>query len=86
MDENRKHRAALEHATRMNHEGVIKLHLSGGQVDWSRLWTAVGYFHDGAGSSFQKPCCGHEWAQLLRDTGRSSGTMSDSVREGFLLC
>ena len=77
---------ALNHAARRTHEAAIKLHLSGGQVDKVNLWLAVGYFHEGAGASLEKPCCQHAWADLLRITGRSPQATADSLCGNFRRC
>jgi hypothetical protein len=86
MTHSREEHAAIERARRMAHESAIKVHLSGGQVDKRRLWMAVGYFHDGAGASFEKPCCEHAWIDLLRETGQAAVLTLSSLSGKFRRC
>jgi len=78
MYESRRSRAAAEHAERRTNESIIKVYLSGGRIERADLWTAVAYFHNGAGSGMEKPCCEHSWASLLRETGRVPAATPDS--------
>lgn len=77
---------AAEHATKKTHESVIRIHLSGGRVEKTNLWAAVGYFHDGGGSAFEKPCSEELWTRLLEESGRIPTATLDSFSGNFRYC
>ena len=56
------------------HEEHVRSHLRGEEVDWARLWLAVGYFENGPGRDYlnkERPFTKEEWRKLLKDTHRS---------------